>query len=207
MTNSVVPIGLVYEDPLCETLLYKILSETRTSLQPYNCAGGGGYQYIKKHINGFNTAAQGCPYLVLVDLEATCPSAQIQEWLCSPRHPNLLLRIAVRESEAWVMADYHGFTRFLGIRESTIPSNVDTIPDPKAFLIELARRSRNRRLREDLVPRANSTAKVGPDYNGRLSQFINTTWDIGKARQHSRSLDRAVIAIQQFKPIFQHGYP
>ncbi len=43
------------------------------------------------------------------------------------------------------------FARFIGIRKTRVPVNVDAIEDPKSCLINLTRKSRERNLREDIV--------------------------------------------------------
>jgi len=127
----------------------------------------------KKNISGFNVAARGIPYLVLTDLDRSeCAPAKIREWLSAPVHPNLLFRIAVREIEAWLLADRSGLARLFGIAQGRILTNPDDIPDPKGALIDLARSSRWKSLREDIVPRMGSTARQGPAYNDRLGDFV-----------------------------------
>ena len=54
---------------------------------------------------------------------------------------NLLLRVAVHEVETWLIADKRNFSRFLGIREGRIETNVEEIVDPKRYLIDLVRAS------------------------------------------------------------------
>lgn len=119
-----------------------------------------------------------------------------------PRHANLLFRIAVREVESWLLADQVNLARFFGIAQSSIPARPDELPDPKQKLIDLARKSRNRRLREDIVPRKGSTAKQGPDYNVRLEEFVNGIWNPRTAAESSPSLHRATLKIERFHPIW-----
>jgi len=200
MTDHI-PINLVVEDPLSEAILRTIL---RQSGHPYSigtCFGQGGFGYIKKRIRGFNKAAKGTPFFVLTDLDKNeCPAVLLKEWLSEPQHPNLLFRIAVREVESWLLAHRDGLSGFLGVRVASIPEDVDAIDDPKQFLINLARKSRYRPLREDIVPSPRSTASVGPDYNGRLISFVQNHWKASVAMRYSSSLKRAVHAVRNFKP-------
>lgn len=99
-----------------------------------------------------------------------------------------------------VLADRTGIASFLGISKTKIPLNTDAIPDPKQLLINLAKKSRKRDLREAIVPLPNTTAKVGPDYNGQLSNFVDKLWNIKDATKNSFSLHRAVNAIRKFQP-------
>jgi hypothetical protein len=200
---AVIPINLAVEDLLSEVVLRTILHQSKRPYQVGVCYCKRGYGYLKKTIQGFNNAAKGTPYLVLTDLDrAECPLRLIEEWLPCPKHPNLLFRIAVREVEAWLLADREAFAKFIGVRKELIPQAVDAIDDPKRTLINLVSRSRNRELREAIVPRPNSTAKVGPDYNGQLIPFVENHWKVEAAMCNSASLQRAVNAVTVFEPIW-----
>ncbi|HZY41445.1 MAG TPA: hypothetical protein VFF59_05530, partial [Anaerolineae bacterium] len=90
---------------------------------------------------------------------------------------------------------------FLGVAESKIPVIPDEVNDPKLLVVNLARQSRKRAIREDLVPTAGSTSQIGKNYVGQLSQFVSKEWTIDdKTRQHSPSLNRATIVLQHFSP-------
>ncbi|MDP2729597.1 MAG: DUF4276 family protein [Dehalococcoidales bacterium] len=198
-----IPIQIVVEDELSDALIRRILKESHNTFAVGISYGKCGYVYIKEKVGAFNEAARGTPFLVLSDLEeAECAPTQMNEWLQIPKHHNLLFRIAVREIESWLLADRSGFAYFLNIRKELIPENVDGINNPKQLVISLARRSRKRTLREAIVPIPDSTARVGPDYNGQLSLFVFNTWNIVEAIKHSDSLRRAVNAINNFQPIW-----
>ena len=199
---TLVPISLVVEDPLGQVVLRRILHERRSDIVVGSCYGNRGYGYIKKRAAGFNKAAKGVPLLMLADLEMECAPAQIATLLPGPKHHNLLLRIAVRETEAWILADRTGFSSFLGVATRLIPQHPDTITDPKKLIIDLARRCRKRFLREALVPAAGSTARVGPEYNGQLSSFVLYAWSLNEASQNSPSLRRALNAVVNFQPVW-----
>lgn len=201
MTNPI-PIHLVVEDELSEALLRRILKESPSNFAVGFSYGRGGYGYIKQKVAAFNNAAKGTPFIILADLEAECPPAQIKKWLPTPLNPNLLFRIAVREIEAWLLADRSGFASFLKIDKALIPTNVDKIDHPKQKVINLAKRSRNRALRQAIVPIPGRTARVGPDYNGQLSSFVFGEWNIEEAMKNSESLRRTVKALNKFQPIY-----
>ena len=197
-----IPIHLVVEDDLSEAILRRILKESRNTFAVGFSYGKRGYGYIKRKVRAFNSAAKGTPFLVLSDLEAECAPIQIKEWLPIPKHHNLLFRIAVREIESWLLADRAGFASFLSIKREFIPKNVDEINDPKQVLINLAKRSRKRALRQAIVPIPDRTARVGPDYNGQLSSFVFGAWNIVEAMENSESLRRTVKALNEFQPIW-----
>lgn len=201
MTNPI-PINLVVEDNLSEAVIQRILNESSSRFAVGYSYGRGGYGYIKQKVQAFNNAAKGTPFLVLSDLEDGCAPTQVKAWLPVPRHNNLIFRIAVREIESWLLADRTGFASFLNIKKELIPENVDGIDDPKRLVINLARRSRKRTLREAIVPIPNSTARVGTDYNGQLSSFVLKAWNIEEAIKHSDSLRRTVEALNEFQPMW-----
>lgn len=198
-----IPINLAVEDSLTESLTLKILHSTSYALRTiYN---RGGYGYLKRNINGFNNAAKGIPFLVGTDLDQyECPPVLIADWLYAPKHPNLLIRVAVREAEAWVLADRDGFAKFLGIRAVLIPPDVEALPNPKETLIGLARRSKRKNLRDDLCPRAGTTSRIGPNYNGQLAHFVSETWNPHAAKLNSNSLKRTMDRLTAFRPTWAH---
>jgi hypothetical protein len=197
-------VSFLVEDVLCENLARKLLTISKAGLAPGVCYMANGYGYIKKNLTGFNKAASGVPLFVLCDLVGNCPVTQIKKWLPFKRNPNLIFRIAIKESESWILADRDEFAAFLGISKSLIPSETDKIINPKELLIKLASKSHRKELRLAIVPKSNSTATIGPDYNSRLSEFINNSWDPNRASQHSVSLNRAIRSIQTYSPIIQH---
>ena len=99
-----------------------------------------------------------------------------------------------------MLADRLEFAKFLGISQNKMPKKPDDLPDPKAHLINLARASRKRAIREDIVLKTGSTAKQGPAYNERLVSFVKATWNPSTASQFSPSLERTLKAIEAFAP-------
>lgn len=195
-------INLAVEDPPSEAILRKILNQSGCPYSVANCLCRGGFGYLKKKISHFNKAARSIPFLILTDLDnSPCPPQMIKSWLNIPEHPNLLFRIAVREVESWILADRAAIADFLGISEKKIPYDTDSLPDPKACLIQLARKSRSRSLREDLVPPSGATSRQEPNYNNRISDFIRNHWNADTASRHSRSLRRALERLRNFKPV------
>jgi hypothetical protein len=214
MANGI-PINLAVEDELGEQMLRVLLDQSCRDFPIGAVYGKRGNSYLRKLLPAFNNAAKGMAYLVFADLDdKPCPPFLIEDWFnCSiadfprRRSPNLLFRIAVREVESWIMADRRAFAGFLGISINKIPSNTDDIPDPKRLLLELARSSRKKELREDLVPRPGDKRRIGPDYNGRLSEFLHSAWRSSTAELHSRSLAKTRKVLTEFHPIFRTPIP
>ena len=198
-----IPLNLAVEDPLTESLFSKILAYIPANYAVRTIYNAGGYGYLKTRVNGFNRAARGIPFLVGTDLDQyECPVALIHEWIHPPKHHNLLLRIAVREAEAWVLADKDNFANFLGIRASLVPDDVESLVDAKHELIQLARKARSREVREDICPPIGSTRRVGPNYNARLVSFVQQRWIPTVARNHAHSLARAMECLSTFNPLW-----
>ena len=197
MTN--IYITLAVEDSLSEAVAKKILYQSVKNYQVTKCLCRGGYGYLKSKINAFNQAAKAMPFFVLTDQDKGCPPEKIEGWLQHKANSNLMFRIAVMEVESWVMAHRKAFAKFISVPVTRIPNNTDEIENPKQYLLSLVRKSRSRRLRDDIVPRPGSTAKIGPDYNARLSEFIRYKWDVYEAKKISESLNRAFLRIQEFK--------
>jgi hypothetical protein len=201
-------VFLVVEDELSEHLLRTLLRQTGRDFVVGAVYGKQGSDYIKRNIRAFNRSAAGLPYIILSDLDRVgCPPELIQQWFdCgmmdySERcHQNLVFRIAVRESEAWIMADRERFAEFLGIRVNAVPYAIDDVEDPKRLLLNLARHCRRRDLRDDIVPRPRDQRIVGPDYTGRLSGFVTLLWRAEIAQERSPSLRRSFEALKKFRP-------
>ncbi len=195
---------MAVEDSLSEVILRALISQSGRLYAVGFCYSRGGYGYLKDKINGFNNAAKGgTPFFVLTDLDKTaCPPELIRQWLSPPhkKHPNLIFRIAVHEVESWVLAHHDAFAKFLGIKMDLIPEKVDEIPDPKKFLIDLAKKSSQADLRNAIVPPSGSSRAQGPDYNGKLSLFVRESWCAASASKRSPSLARALKTIKEFKP-------
>jgi len=59
-------------------------------------------------------------------------------------------------------------------------------------MVDLARRSRRRTIREDMVPREGSGREVGPAYSSRMIEFVRNAWSPEAAMEASDSLCRCV---------------
>jgi hypothetical protein len=197
------PVSLVVEGPLDEQVLRQLITQTAQYLDPIVCYGKSGRDDVRRNVLRFNQAARHQPFIVLADLEQDeCPPALIRQWLPDGAHPNLVLRIAVRMVESWLLADQQALARFLGVSPTLAawPRLPDQETDSKLALINVARRSRYRYILQDIVPAPGGTSRVGKNYAGRLTQFVLAEWKVERACQASPSLDRAVRALQRYSP-------
>ena len=197
-----ITLNLVFEDILSEFVMYKMIERFGSKYRIGTPYSGGGFGYIKKRIAGFNAASIHVPFFVLADLDNhECPVALMNDWLpAKSRNQNLIFRIAVREVESWILSDRAGFASFIDISIQNIPLKPDLVPDPKQALINLVKKTRKRRIKEDIVPR-NEYAAIGPNYNDRLMEYVLQNWDIDRAIENSDSLKRAIAALDKFQPI------
>lgn len=194
MLNNVI---LAVEDELSEVISTKILKSFDIEIMVV--LGNNGNGYLQKKSPEFNRSAKGLDIFLLTDLDSPkgCPLELIRSWIKGPLNPRFLFRVAIMEVESWLMADRKAVAEFLSIPINRIPPSTDNIPDPKEFLVSLARGSKKRKLREELVPKPGARIPVGYGYNTRLSQFVRDHWDLERAASASPSLKRTVDRIRQ----------
>ena len=188
---------IAVEDPLSDEVIRKVLHQMRPDLSDFRTLGLYGAGHLKNKAKELNRVARKIPVILLTDQDSpkNCPPTLISSWLGTTPRRGLVFRIAVMEIESWVLAHRSECARLLSTPTNKIPQDTDRLLNPKQHLINLARKSRSRSIREDLVPRDGSTSSIGPGYNMRLRQFVRDTWDPKIASDHSPSLKRAVDAI------------
>lgn len=159
----------------------------------------GGKHQLDRRLSAYNNAARFSYWLVVRDLngDAACAPDLIHRILPAPSR-FMRLRIAVRAAEAWLLADRQSIARFLAIPAERIPMNPEALADPKKELVNLARGSRRRSIREDMVPQQGTTGRVGPGYPGRIIEFALDSWRPNVAAQRSQSLARCIAAVEQW---------
>jgi hypothetical protein len=114
-----------------------------------------------------------------MDTDFSCPPEVVGQWV-PHREANMLFRIVVRELESWLLADQQNIADFLSVSVIRIPANPEALEDAKRHLVNIARRSRNARVRRSLVPESGSTARVGKLYVSEMNTFINTLLGSGE---------------------------
>ncbi len=191
---------LAVEDEPSAAVAAKLVRVYRKDIAVSRVIVARGYGRLKTHAAAYNEASRFTPFLLLTDLDQwECPPGLVGDWLGGHRlAPDFLFRVAVRELEAWLLADHLGVSRFLHIDVSTIPPYPESLDDPKRTFVRLAERCRARALREGLVPAPGSTAQVGPRYVDLITGFVEKTWSPARARRFSPSLDAAIRALKGF---------
>ncbi len=201
MKPTLLPVSVAVEGPTDEVVVRRILEYA--GLTCGTVYGREGKPYLLKRLPNYNRAARFAPWLVTVDLDqdADCAPDFVRSVLPNPAG-SMLFRVAVRAIEAWLLADAERLAAFLHVPCSRIPTHPDAEPNPKRTLINLARQSRKRIIREDIVPREGSGNQVGPGYTGRLIEFVTSEeqlWRPKVAMQRSDSLRRCVEALHTLK--------
>jgi hypothetical protein len=198
MTRSL-EVALVVEDVLSLVVMEKVMAHTQRGFSVVRSLNENGVDKIRLSLTKYRNASHVLAHVVLVDLDnATCAPALRQQWGVPTLPDTMLFRVAVREVEAWVLADRAGFASFAGIPQNKVSPSPETLANPKQALINLVRQSRNRRLVAELVPEQGTSMSKGPMYNERLGQFVRERWDVAAAMQAAPSLQRTVGRLQHF---------
>ncbi|MDQ6982322.1 MAG: DUF4276 family protein [Mariprofundus sp.] len=185
-------IGIATEDALSEAVVEKMLNYAPIEFNVVLKQRKRGSGYLKKQVRKFNAIANSYPVLLLTDLDrVVCASELKKSWLTIPQNPKFLFRVAVREVESWLLADREAISQFLNISISICPGSPDDILDPKQALINLAKKSKRREIKQDMLPAKGSLSPVGLGYNARLSDFVWNYWNVDRAIVRSDSLNRA----------------
>jgi len=183
-------VALAIEDDLSKAIGLRLLAELPIPVTPNLILHKGGFGYLKSRMDSWRELSQRQIVLILTDLDrVACPLELRADWLGkTPRHANLLLRIAVREVESWVLADHVAVRKLIG-NKGTLPPLPDDLPDPKQHLLKLAKLA-PRRIREDLVKESGTVASQGIGYNACLTAWVQSVWSPERASERSPSLER-----------------
>lgn len=192
-------ICVATEDQLSETVAEKLLAIPNGNFHIEQRFRKNGNGYLKKRLPNFNEIARFKPVFLLTDLDdRPCASELIYNW-CAKQvlAPKLLFRVAVREIEAWLLADRECFAELIGVSPQKMPQNPEALPDPKRELMNLVKRSRNRELKREVLPDVGVKAKFGLGYNNALGRFVRDQWDPHRAARYAPSLEKAMARIAE----------
>lgn len=156
-----------------------------------------GKQGMTDKLAGWSRAAIHAPWFVLRDLDhdADCAAA-LRRSLVPDAPPGFCFRIAVRQTESWLIADRHRLADCLGVRLALVPEQPDALDNPKSSLLGVARRSK-RRIAKDMLPRDGSGRIVGPGYLPFIEDFARQVWVPAEAQAQSDSLRRTRTALRR----------
>ena len=193
---SVSDLKVVVEDAVSEAVMTRLLAHVGYSGKAdYRIERGNGN--IRKNIDKYKGASRHVPHVVLTDLDRyPCPPALLDDWQVGSLPSTMSFRIAVREAEAWLLSDRQNIATFLMTAVEKVPCNPESLDDPKQTVFGVIRKSRKRRLVEEMVPQPG--AHIGPLYNERMCDFVLNHWHIEAAAENAPSLARSLARISAF---------
>jgi hypothetical protein len=198
MTTETVISGAV-EGPVDEAVLRRLIHVIGATPGPIY--GKRGKDRLVQQVTAYSHAARLAPWVVLMDLDRDADCAPIlRNRLLPDLAPALCFRIAVRAIEAWLLADRERFAEYFGIVLSKVPPQPEVLTDPKRAVVDLARSSRRKEIRHDLVPRQESGRTVGPAYTSHLLAYIQegpNGWRPSIAAEGAQSLKRALRCLER----------
>ena len=183
------PVPCLVEGTLDEAVVRKMLDVASLRAASFYIESLPAF---KTRLQAFNQAARHAAWFAPCDLDNDdCAPARIQSYL-PDRAAGMCFRVAVREVEAWLLADRVDLARFLSVSSDLIDPYPERLAAPKSHLVALARRSRSRAIRDGLVPAPGDSRRVGPEYTLLLSEFARERWRPQRAEERSPSLRRAM---------------
>lgn len=189
---------VVGEDKLCCAMGVRLAKDVlgwELAQPPVNTQG---VTKLRASIHRYVPLARRHPVLCIADADGGCALTLHGSWL--PRRPSsrFQLRFAVPESESWIMADAESLAAFMQISEALLPHSPETVVDPKRALLNLARRSRRRDLRTEMVSQSDPS-KIGSGYNAHLTGFVAAHWKPRSAAARAPSLARAIARLLEWR--------
>ena len=153
-----------------------------------------GKTKLDSKLANYSRAARDQPWVVFRDSDNQCPVSLRRRLLAGiPDNPLFALRIVHTMTEAWLMADRLGFSRYFAVSFDTVPVDPEAKPHAKQAFLRLCQRSSNRDIREEVV---HGQASPGPLFVEHLTEFASRHWNVSVAAQSCPSLQRAITALQ-----------
>jgi hypothetical protein len=197
-----IPIALATEDELSEAIALRLISEVHQPHEVTHKLRRDGFGYLRSKMDSWCQMAEHQIMMVLTDLDrANCLVEFRDQWLAHrPLPASLVFRIAVREVESWVLADHLAMRELIG-KKGVLPTEPDTLPDPKQALLSLGKTA-PKCVRDDLIKTIDGQLRQGLGYNARLTHWINTVWSPERAAERSPSLARARVRLREAAMVF-----
>lgn len=162
---------------------------------------GSGKQDLDRRLRGLNAgvASGGRLTLVLRDLDqdAVCPLALLAN-LLPDRQPRLLLRIAVRTAESWLVADAQAYAKYCGLQVGHLPSSPESVFQLKNRMIQSADSDRAPKLARHLADTRQRGVADWAAMGEWHSNFAEGPWNPERAAHSNRSpsLGRALARLR-----------
>ena len=192
-----VPVSFAVEGIVDQAVVVKLFEAAGVvSGTSYVCDGIGN---LRQRLDGFNAGARYSPWFVLCDLDRhECAPELRSRFFGTTQAAGMELTVAIRAVEAWLMADRQSFAGFLGVGVKRVPRKPEQVANPKHAVVEMARDSTRRVIREGLVPSEGSGRRIGPAYTDEVIQYVRRRWSPDRARAASPSLARAFERCETF---------
>ncbi|MGN8159814.1 hypothetical protein ACS8YF_14220 [Salinisphaera sp. SWV1] len=193
------PVYTATEDMLSAAVIERLVEEAAGDLQIAVSIPGQGYGGLQRKLPELIRLAHSLPVILLTDLDrGTCAPSLIASW-CGRQAvpPALLFRVAIREVEAWLLADDERFATFAGVPRNKLSEAPETFVDPKQTLLNLVWRHSPTSIKDDIAVYRAGGPRQGLSYNDRLIEFVRMSWRPGEAAHRSDSLRRAFQRIQE----------
>lgn len=193
------PCVLVVEDVAGEVALRRLLRDLAPTWAVHLVDNCRGVDRMRLRFPRYRQASHVMRHVLLADLDRRpCAPELLHAWNARSEPRRLMVRVAVREVEAWLLGDRAGVAGWLQVPTARIPAAPETEIDPKAALLALGRRSRSRRFASEFCPEPGSSASQGPLYNDHVARFVRDHWNLAAARRAVPSLERACRRIQEW---------
>lgn len=188
---------MVGEDVLCcaigERLAHTVLPGWTLARNSVNTRGIT--KLVPNLLRYMEQARHVQPVICIADTDGQCPVDLLKGWLDNHADTRFIFRLAVTEVESWLLADRKSLAKFFAVPIGKIPDHPDEISNPKREILALARRSRQRPIRTEVVSPFDPH-KPGSGYNLHLVQYVQTHWQALHAAEQSPSLARAILRIR-----------
>ena len=178
------------EGPIDTSVARRICVEVNLEIAAVHGERGKGR--LDRSLGGYNAAARH------LNTDAGC-APYLRERLLATPSPGMVFRIAVHEVESWLMADQVSFARYFSVSEGLLTRDPESVRHPKEHLVNVVRRSRSRRMREDVVPRDRGKARIGPGYTSRLIEYVRSAWSPAIASTRNDSLRRCLDRLSRIQ--------
>ncbi|MCL4234085.1 MAG: hypothetical protein KJ042_06165 [Deltaproteobacteria bacterium] len=197
-----IPQVVVTEGPLDAVAARKVLELVHALPEEWRPVISGSNERFWMDAKRRNDAARrsGVRIAGFADLEKVdaCAPEIIAEKLPEGLAATFRLRLAVRMLENWLLADHDAMAKFLGISKAVVEKEVRLLSThPKTAIVNLARRSKRREIRDALIPEKGSKGLVGPGYTLEMTRFIEEFWNPDSAARNDESLRRATVALRR----------
>lgn len=162
---TIKPIAVISEDAVTQALLHKCISHYLPARKIVRTEVKNGRGNVQREIPSYIALSSVMPVVLGVDLDQDrCAPSLLNSWGVKPTQaPQLLLRVAVREAESWLLADRQRLAKYIGAKTDDITKDPDSLVDPKIEFLSHVYRTSTPELRGRLLPRNfGKHPRIGP---------------------------------------------